>query len=121
MRHVCFSAPQQSLGSLWKQAALFLQFETGSDRYLSTIGLVNGTVYDLLGPGMENQEMAQVVVNASTANITCGGIPNTTITQYDYGISVVESVFETYRFCFAAMTNISGKVRCALFYCMPHH
>ena len=64
------------------------------------MGLMNNTIYDLIAP--ENG-LSTVQVNAMTANISCGCIPNATA-EFEQDNSVLFNIiYDRYNFTFAGV------------------
>ncbi|KAH9920313.1 uncharacterized protein B0H18DRAFT_1024786 [Fomitopsis serialis] len=89
------SASSQSQTQLWGQAASFLTYGNTNIQYLSTIGLANSTIYDTIRPG---GGLVEVTVNATTANVTCGCIPNATAILVSDYLLMVDAVYGRYHF-----------------------
>ncbi|KAH9920270.1 uncharacterized protein B0H18DRAFT_1024514 [Fomitopsis serialis] len=89
------SASPDSQSLLWEQAAPFLQYGDTKIQYLSTIGLANSTIYDTIRP---EGGLVEVTVNATTANVTCGCIPNATATLVSENLMMVDAVYGRYHF-----------------------
>lgn len=104
------SASASSQNQLWSQAVSFLQFQTGN-AYISTLGLRYSTIYDTLAqdsnmlPDQGVGSLAEVVAGATTANVTCGRVPNATATLLDSANVTrlhVNAEYGQYHFAFTA-------------------
>ncbi|KZT67674.1 hypothetical protein DAEQUDRAFT_386080 [Daedalea quercina L-15889] len=90
--------------ALWDQADAFLQYQAiggGSGQYISTIGLSNSTVYDVINA---QPDILDVDVYAATANVTCGCIPDATAQLLESPANswsgMASAVYSRYNFTF---------------------
>ncbi|KAH9836608.1 uncharacterized protein C8Q71DRAFT_50008 [Rhodofomes roseus] len=102
------SAPvwSDSVIDLWSQAASILEYNVIGTQYLPTTGLANNTIYDFNPPG---SNLVEVTVNATTANVTCGCIPNASLTMFEIQSANVSgawvnAAYGRYQFSFAVET-----------------
>ncbi|EPT00747.1 hypothetical protein FOMPIDRAFT_1049510 [Fomitopsis schrenkii] len=67
--------------------------------YLSYIGLSDSTIYDVVE---QANDLAEVTVNTTSPNVTCGCLPNATIVETADGRLLVNASYGSYHFEFLA-------------------
>ena len=97
----------ESLYFLWDQANSYTLSQYEDAQYsLITSGLYRDILYDTV-PADMSFPMYEFAVNATQANVSCGYIPNATVTQITDQVNV-EAIYETYHFAFSASLPTSN-------------